>query len=128
MKRGVLTKDQVSLQSIRSWLKQFPDEAQALMNKNKSYVFFRILRGPGPIGAQGIPLTPGHSLATDNRFVPLGTPVWLDTINPLVLGKSLRRLVIAQDTGGAIKGANRADLFWGAGNRARLGAGQMKEK
>ena len=125
--RGVLTKAQVSLQSIRSWLKRYPEEAQALMNKNKSYVFFRAIQGPGPIGAQGIPLTPGHSLATDKRFVPLGTPVWLDTINPLLPGVPLRRLVIAQDTGGAIKGVVRADLFWGAGRRARQGAGRMKE-
>ena len=125
--RGVLTKTQVSLQSIRSWLKRHPEEAQALMNKNKSYVFFRAIQGPGPIGAQGIPLTPGHSLATDKRFVPLGTPVWLDTINPLLPGVPLRRLVIAQDTGGAIKGVVRADLFWGAGRRARQGAGRMKE-
>ena len=126
--RGVLTKKQVSLQSIRRWLKRHPDEAQTLMNKNKSYIFFRAIQGPGPIGAQGIPLTPGHSLATDKRFVPLGTPVWLDTINPLLPGVPLRRLVIAQDTGGAIKGVVRADLFWGAGKRARQGAGLMKER
>ena len=68
------------------------------MNMNKSFIFFRVLREIGPIGAQGIPLTPGHSLAVDRRFLPLGVPVWLDTIDPQVPGKPLRRLVIAQDT------------------------------
>ena len=98
------------------------------ISKNKSYIFFRVLKQPGPIGAQGVPLTPGHSLAVDRRFIPLGAPLWLDTTNPLVSGAPMRRLVIAQDTGGAIKGIVRADLFWGSGARARQGAGRMKEK
>jgi len=125
--RGVLKKKQVSLQTIRTWLKRHPTEAQRLMNKNKSYVFFRKIKGPGPIGAQGVPLTAGHSLAVDRRYFPLGAPIWLDTTNPLNPSTPLRRLVIAQDTGGAIKGIVRADLFWGAGVLARQGAGKMKE-
>lgn len=124
---GAIPKEQISLQSIRAWLKANPSRAQALMDKNKSYVFFRSLTGPGPIGAQGVPLTPGRSMAVDRRFVPLGAPLWLDTTNPLAPGQPLRRLVVAQDTGGAIKGVVRGDLFWGAGPQAKAGAGRMKE-
>ena len=126
--RGSLKKHQVSLQTIRTWLKTNPSEAQKLMNKNKSYIFFRKIKGPGPIGAQGVPLTAGHSLAVDRQFFPLGVPIWLDSTDPLNPDMPIRRLVIAQDTGGAIKGIVRADLFWGAGDRARLGAGKMREK
>ena len=126
--RGILTPENVSLQTIRAWLEANPGQAQALMNKNRSYVFFRLIQGAGPIGAQGVPLTPDHSLAVDRRFIPLGAPLWLDTTNPLSPGAPLRRLVIAQDTGGAIKGVVRGDLFWGAGERAREGAGKMKQR
>jgi len=125
--RGILTRENVSLQTIRAWLEANPGEAQALMNKNRSYVFFRSVQGAGPIGAQGVPLTPDHSMAVDRRFIPLGAPLWLDTTDPLMPGVPLRRLVIAQDTGGAIKGVVRGDLFWGAGDRAREGAGKMKQ-
>ena len=125
--RGALTTENVSLQTIRAWLAANPAEAQAVMNKNQSYVFFRAITGAGPIGAQGVPLTAGHSLAVDRRYIPLGAPLWLDTADPLVPGAPLRRLVIAQDTGGAIKGVVRGDFFWGSGDRARNGAGKMKE-
>ena len=125
--RGALTKENVSLQTIRSWLDSNPAEAQAVMNKNSSYVFFRAIKGSGPIGAQGVPLTAGHSLAVDRRHIPLGAPLWLDTTDPLMPDAPLRRLVIAQDTGGAIKGVVRGDLFWGSGDRARNGAGKMKQ-
>ena len=125
--RGALTKENVSLQTIRTWLEANPTEARSVMNKNRSYVFFRAIKGAGPIGAQGVPLTAGHSLAVDRRYIPLGAPLWLDTTDPLVPGAPLRRLVIAQDTGGAIKGVVRGDYFWGAGNRARNGAGKMKQ-
>ena len=125
--RGALKMENVSLQTIRAWLAANPAEAQAVMNKNPSYVFFRVIEGEGPIGAQGVPLTSGHSLAVDRRYIPLGAPLWLDTTDPLVPGSPLRRLVIAQDTGGAIKGVVRGDFFWGAGDRARNGAGKMKQ-
>ena len=125
--RGALKMEDVSLQTIRAWLLANPAEARAVMNKNPSYVFFRVIEGAGPIGAQGVPLTAGHSLAVDRRYIPLGAPLWLDTIDPLVPGSPLRRLVIAQDTGGAIKGVVRGDFFWGAGERARNGAGKMKQ-
>ena len=126
--RGILTREEVSLQTIRAWLKAHPIEAQRLMNKNKSYIFFRFIKGPGPLGAQAVPLTPGHSLAVATKFVPLGVPIWLVTNNPLNPGEPLKRLVVAQDTGSAIKGVVRGDLFWGAGGKARLGAGKMKER
>ena len=125
--QGVLTRENVSLQTISAWLGTNPAEARDVMNKNQSYVFFRFIDGVGPIGSQGVPLTAGHSLAVDRRYIPLGAPLWLDTTDPLMPGLPLRRLVIAQDTGGAIKGVVRGDLFWGSGAQARDGAGKMKQ-
>ncbi|MFN3459409.1 MAG: murein transglycosylase A [Oceanibaculum sp.] len=124
--RGALTRENVSMQSIRAWLAANPGEAAALMNANPSYVFFRELPGEGPVGAQGAALTPLRSLAVDRRFVPLGTPVWLDTEHPDPAGARLRRLVVAQDVGGAIRGPVRGDLFWGHGDVAADMAGRMK--
>jgi membrane-bound lytic murein transglycosylase A len=98
------------------------------MALNGSYVFFRFIDGEGPIGAQGVPLLPGRSMAVDPRFVPYGVPLWLDTTDLLAGGAPLRRLVIAQDTGGAIKGPIRGDLFWGSGDAAGAGAGLMKQQ
>ncbi len=83
--------------------------------------------GEGPIGTQGAVLTPGRSLAVDRRFVPLSIPVWLDTTDPLNPAAPLRRLVVAQDTGSAIEGPVRGDLFWGYGDAAAARAGRMKE-
>ena len=128
---GELTRENVSMQSIRDWLDRHPEAAPALMAKNASYVFFRELQLPadaeGPPGAQGVPLTPGRSVAVDRRFLPLGLPVWLDTTAPWPAGeRPLRRLFVAQDTGGAIKGVVRADVFWGAGPEAAHVAGHMK--
>ncbi len=131
VKAGKLTKENVSLQSIRAWLKAHPGQADQLMNKNRSYIFFREIKGAsaniGPIGAQGIPLTPLRSLAIDRKYLPLGAPLWLETTDPLRPHVPLRRLVIAQDTGGAITGPVRGDLFWGAGTHAARAAGQMKQ-
>jgi membrane-bound lytic murein transglycosylase A len=112
--RGAIARDAVTMQSIRAWMAANPAAATALMAENPSYVFFRELDGPGPVGAQGTVLTPGRSLAVDPAFVALGTPLWLDAEHPAG-GQRLRRLVIAQDTGGAIKGPVRGDLFWGYG-------------
>jgi membrane-bound lytic murein transglycosylase A len=130
---GALTPESVSLQSIRQWLKANPDRAKEIMARNKSYIFFRenaeLNPKDGPLGAQSVPLTAGRSLAVDPRHVPLGSPVWLDTTAPWPGGeRPLRRLMIAQDTGGAIKGAVRGDVFWGAGERAEAIAGYMKSK
>lgn len=128
--RGALTRDEVSMQSIRAWLRDNPDEAQEVMALNPSYVYFRILdgtaEGDGPIGAMGVPLTPGRSLAVDPAFVPYGAPVWIETADPLAPARPLRRLLIAQDTGTAIKGAGRGDVFWGYGPEAAARAGAMK--
>jgi len=97
------------------------------MNRNESYVFFRVIEGEGPIGAQNIPLTPGRSLAVDRTFITLGTPIWLDTTDPTVKEGLIQRMVIAQDTGSAIKGPVRGDVFWGFGEMAALRAGLMKQ-
>jgi len=129
---GVMRLRDVTMPAIRAWMEQNPVGAQALMQKNKSFVFFRVLKGDGPIGAQGVLLTPGRSLAVDRRFIPMGTPVWLETTEPgqrdSRQAKSLRRVVLAQDTGSAIKGAVRGDLFWGHGRDAATMAGIMKQK
>ncbi len=131
VERGALAKDGVSAQAIMAWLRLHPGEAAEVMNLNHSYVFFRAIEGDGPVGAQGVALTPLRSLAVDPAFMPLGAPVWLDTVWPEGVpeaGRRLRRLVVTQDTGGAIKGAVRGDLFWGTGDGALAGAGTMKEQ
>lgn len=125
--RGAIPREHMSMQAIRGWLENNPGEAADLMATNPSFVFFRELTKPGPIGAQGVPLTPGRSLAVDLKFIPLGVPLWLDTTDPLSPEKPLRRLVVAQDTGGAIKGPVRGDLFWGFGDDAATRAGTMKQ-
>ncbi|MDA1099570.1 MAG: MltA domain-containing protein [Proteobacteria bacterium] len=130
IKRGILTTENVSMQSIRAWLTAHPLLAREVMDMNPSYVFFRELPGPGPIGALGIALSPGRSIAVDPRLIPLGIPIWLEAshpaANPDKADEPLRRLVLAQDTGGAIKGGVRGDLFWGHGARAAAIAGRMK--
>lgn len=130
VKRGALKKEEVSMQSIRRWLEENPAEAPAVFATNASYVFFQEIKGEGPLGAEGIPVTPGRSLAVDRKHWPLGVPLWLDTAAPSAQegapDRPLRRLVIAQDTGGAIRGPIRGDVFWGAGDEAAEIAGRMK--
>jgi membrane-bound lytic murein transglycosylase A len=109
-----------SMQGIMQYIREHPEAGAALMNENKSWVFFRELTGDGPLGALGIPVRPRASVAADPAFVPLGAPVWLSRDRPEASG-----LWVAQDTGGAIKGANRFDSFWGAGPDARTIAGGM---
>lgn len=116
-----LAPGQATMDGIISWLRANPAEGQALMRENKSYVFFRELNGPGPLGALGVAVTPRVTLAADPAFVPLGAPVWVD--GPDLLDG----LWVVQDTGGAIKGANRFDSFWGAGSDARQIAGGMSQ-
>jgi membrane-bound lytic murein transglycosylase A len=128
---GAMTTEEVSLQSIRDWLIAHPEQADAIMARNGSYVFFRerpeLDPAEGPIGAQGVPLTAGRSLAVDPRYIPLGAPVWLETSVPWPEGEGpLRRLMVAQDSGGAIKGPVRGDVFWGTGARAEAIAGRMR--
>ena len=116
------------MQSIRAWLAAHPGDAASLMDENPSYVFFRELQGEGPIGAEGVVLTPERSLAVDRAFLPLGVPIWLDLADPQAADQHLRRLVVAQDTGGAIRGPVRGDVFWGHGAAAAARAGMMKNR
>ncbi|HUD28692.1 MAG TPA: MltA domain-containing protein [Novosphingobium sp.] len=109
-----------SMQGIMQYIREHPVEGRALMNENRSWVFFKVLNGDGPLGALNVPVRGGASVAADPRFVPLGAPVWLDLDR-----REANGVWIAQDTGGAIKGANRFDTFWGAGARARTVAGGM---
>lgn len=125
---GEVPKEEMSLQAIRRWLADNPGRMAEVMNKNPSYIFFRELSGDGPIGAQGVPLTPGRSLAIDRRFLPLGAPVYVDIDYRDEAGRPLRRLMVAQDTGGAIRGPVRGDVFWGAGKPAEERAGPMAAK
>ena len=127
--RGEMTLDQASMQNIKAWAEQNPHKLRDALNANPSYVFFRELKDlnvdEGPIGAQGVPLTGGYSLAVDRRFVPLGAPVYVATTYPLS-PEPLERLMAAQDTGGAIRGVVRGDFFWGSGQDAGTTAGRMR--
>ena len=123
VERGALTTDQVSLSSIRAWIKTHPGEADALMDENPSYVFFREIAGEGPLGSEGVALSRGRSLAVDRNFIPLGAPVYVAIGDN---SSALRRLMVAQDTGGAITGPVRGDVFWGFGPDAETRAGNMR--
>ena len=112
-----------SMQGIMAYIRDNPRDGRALMRLNKSWIFFRELTGDGPLGALGVPVRREASIAADPAFVPLGAPVWLDMDRDIADG-----LWIAQDTGGAIKGANRFDTFWGAGADARQIAGGMSAR
>jgi membrane-bound lytic murein transglycosylase A len=127
--KGELALGQASMQGIQAWARANPSRVVELLNQNPSYVFFRELEPSpaGPIGAQGIPLTAERSIAVDPRFIPLGAPVYLATTHPNS-SVPLERLTIAQDTGGAIRGAVRADFFWGTGPDAGLLAGRMRQQ
>ncbi len=124
---GKVSRDNASMQAMRAWLRAHPQEAGEIMRRNARYIFFRWIDGDGPIGSQGVALTPGRSLAVDPAFLPLGVPVFLDTTWP-GSERPLRRLLVAQDTGSAIKGPLRGDFFWGAGEEALAEAGRMKQK
>ncbi len=129
VERGEMRLEEASMQGIQAWARANPQRLQALLNANPSYVFFRELPNNegGPIGALGVPLTAERSIAVDPRYIPLGAPVWLATTRPNS-GQILNRLMLAQDTGGAIKGGVRADFFWGFGKEAGELAGRMKQK
>lgn len=131
IKRGALTPKTVSLQTIRQWLQDHPDQADDVMNLNASYVFFRQLPGDpdaGPIGAQGVPLETERSLAVDRRFHAMGVPIWLETRDAMNADRKFHQLMIAQDTGGAIRGPVRGDVFFGPGEKAALHAGHMNRQ
>jgi membrane-bound lytic murein transglycosylase A len=128
--QGELPLEQVSWPAIKAWAREHPKRLNALLWSNPRVVFFREEPLPdplvGPRGAQGVPLTPRRSIAVDVLSIPYGASVWLDTTEPLT-STPLRRLVMAQDTGGAITGAVRADYFWGWGDDAEAQAGRMKQ-
>jgi membrane-bound lytic murein transglycosylase A len=118
--RGILPPGGANMQAIKDWIRANPDQGRELMRENLSYIFFRELTGPGPLGALGLPVTARATVAADPNFVPLGAPVFLTMDRPEANG-----LWVAQDTGGAIKGANRFDTFWGAGPQAVAISGGM---
>lgn len=129
VERGDLKLENASMQGIQAWARANPARLDALLNSNPSYVFFREMPASddGPLGALGVPLTAERSIAIDPRAVPLGAPVFLATTRPNS-AQPMNRLVMAQDTGGAIKGAVRADFFWGFGKAAGAEAGRMKQR
>ncbi len=137
IERGELTLDRASKQSIEAWGRANPDKLPALLDENPSFVFFREVAPPapgsldaqidGPIGALGVPLLARRTIAVDPRLIPLGAPVFLATTMPLST-QPLHRLTLAQDTGGAIRGAVRADFFWGFGDEAGREAGRMRQE
>jgi membrane-bound lytic murein transglycosylase A len=130
VERGELKLEEASMQSIKSWAAANPQRLEELLNQNPSFVFFRELPladpAGGPVGALGVPLTAGRSIAVDPRYVPLGAPVFLATTHP-ASATPLTRLVVAQDTGGAIRSPVRADFFWGSGAEAGAQAGRMRQ-
>ncbi|MBI1171098.1 murein transglycosylase [bacterium] len=127
VQRGYMSQDQLSAESIRNWVRSNPSVGASILDLNPSYIFFRKLpdlaADQGPIGAMGRSITPMRSVAVDPAHVPLGTPVWIekDGTDPM------HHLMVAQDTGGAIKGAQRADIFYGTGRAAGLAAGSIKD-
>lgn len=130
--KGYLPKGKVSMQSIREFLEKNPDKMDEILNANKSFVFFRLGKKPHIYGSQNVPLTAERSLAVDKHYLPLGVPVWLNTHMPAdhnpAKSSPMQRLMIAQDTGGAITGPIRGDIFWGHGQTAATKAGNMKYK
>ena len=131
VERGELKQDQASMQAIKAWAAANPANCRKRWIRIRAMFFFVSFRRPrpldGPPGALGVPLTPGYSAAVDPRYVPLGSPVFLQTTYPLS-DRPLERLVMAQDTGGAIRGAVRADFFWGTGDDAGAQAGRMRQQ
>lgn len=129
IEQGAIPREQVSMQSIRTWLDAHPAEAASVMDRNPSFVFFRMLQAKadeGPPGASGAALTPMRSIAVDRAFIPMGAPVFVDTTDAID-GSKIQQLMVAQDTGGAIRGAIRADIFFGWTPEAEAHAGRMKQ-
>ena len=129
VQRGELTLEKASMESIKEWVAKNPSKSRELLDANPSYVFFKELPAGlvGPIGALGVPLVAERTVAVDAKYIPLGSPVLLSTTEPNS-NTPLIRLMLAQDTGGAIKGGVRADYFWGAGDAAGKKAGAMKQQ
>ena len=128
VERGIIPRSEATMVTIRDWMTQHPEAGAALRRENPSYVFFRELSGDGPIGAEGVVLTAERSIAVDRAFIALGIPIWVEADERFASVEGVRRLVVAQDTGGAIKGPVRGDLFWGTGSAAALRAGIMNAR
>jgi membrane-bound lytic murein transglycosylase A len=133
VERGTMSRERASMQSIRAWLADNPKDAPGLMRENRSYIFFRKDEGrpdsDGPLGAQSVPVTAGRSIAVDDTLWPYGLPVWVDVSLPSPKGQApFRRLMVAQDTGAAIRGAGRADIFVGTGQEAGQIAGRIHNR
>jgi membrane-bound lytic murein transglycosylase A len=131
LEKGIGTKETMSMELLRNWMAEHPKEARELMWNNKSYIFFRAIDVPsenlGALGAQQVHLTPLRSLAVDRSIWMLGTPIWISTTTPPESGsKPFQHLMVAQDTGTAIKGSVRGDVYWGWGEAASFNAGHMK--
>jgi membrane-bound lytic murein transglycosylase A len=131
--RGAIVKENMSMPAIREYLRTHPDEVVPLLNQNPSYVFFRMDMGPS-IGSINVPLTPGRSIATDSKLLPKGALAFIETQRPVIENNAIKewmpfsRFVLNQDTGGAIRGPGRVDLFWGQGAEAELAAGYMQQE
>ncbi len=128
---NLLPKDCINFFTIRQWLYKNRDQAFAMMQRNPSYVFFRKIEGAGPIGSVGVPVTPQRTLAIDSKYIPYGLPLYLETelpAEPQREAEAFRRIMVAQDTGGAIRGPVRGDVFFGAGDLAEYYAGYMKSQ
>ncbi len=131
IKEGILTREAASSKNIKAYFHQHPKEIDRVLNQNKSFVFFSELKTHAALGAQGVALTPGYSLAVDPSSIPYGTPTWLSTTLPSPdnqSGTPFNRLMVAQDTGGAIRGTVRGDIFWGAGEKAYWMSNKMQNK
>jgi peptidoglycan lytic transglycosylase A len=132
VERGAFPLEKASMQAIRTWLKAHPDQLRSVLDEDASFIFFQEIKGDGPLGAEGVPLTPERSLAVDLKYLPLGVPLWLvcgaPSPNESEPDRKLERLMIAQDTGGAIRGPVRGDFFWGSGDDAEAIAGRMKHR
>lgn len=129
--KGIMTRHNASKAAIIRYLESHPETAKTIIQKNKSFVFFEDLKEPMALGAQGMALTPGYSLAVDKKWIPLGAPLWLDTKRPAkdqASEKQFQRLMIAQDTGGAIRGFMRGDIYWGSGKFATFLGEHMKNE
>ena len=131
--KGVIAKENMSMPAIREYLRTHPDEVVPLLNQNPSYVFFRMDMGPS-LGNISVPLTPGRSIATDSKLLPKGALAFIEAQKPVIENgmikewKQFSRFVLNQDTGGAIKGPGRVDLFWGQGDDAEMSAGSMQQE
>lgn len=129
IKKGILSRDKASKNAIQRYLESHPDTMNSILHQNKSFVYFQVMNKTMALGAQGMALTPGYSLAVDHKIVPLGAPLWLSTKKPLASSEKttpFQRLMIAQDTGGAIRGLMRGDIYWGSGKQATFLGEHMK--